>query len=162
MEPRSLSIAVFGLSFQSERSRFLAEDESETVLYNFYNFLSPRIAEKLKNLVHTEQNSSDQDLSVTLTVWRQVSKSATLALLDTLLENTRTKINLSSDLEWVNQCKKALDLKQFTAETSLEYKDTWIALEEAAIAFIEYFGMPETPKRFFYKGYLIWNTTLVR
>ena len=158
MDPSSINISVLGLSFSSERSRLLAEDEGETILYNFYDFLSPRIAKRLK-LIDTKSNTSEEEtLSETLTIWRQVSRSATLALLDALLENTRTKTSLSSDAEWVDQCKGSLDLKKFKSETSLEGKDALAALEEAAVAFIEYFKTPETPKRFFYKGYLIENT----
>jgi|SRR3989344_5179010 len=124
------------------------ESECEDFLYSLYDLASPCIAKRLKHLVGGGSNLPDRE---SLVLWRQVSRSSILALLDCLISYpSSTRLDLNAR-DWLNRCLGMVDFEKFQIETSLQQDDARIALEEATLVVVEHL---QTPRRIFYKGFL--------
>ncbi|MDP3697697.1 MAG: hypothetical protein Q8R55_06855 [Candidatus Taylorbacteria bacterium] len=149
METQRIAVNFHKTSFNDEGERSLAEDECDNFLNSFYDFASPRIAERLGYLVGNRIKLSElEEASILLILWKQTSRSATLALLDSLISNCgQLVLNLNAE-EWSRHCLDGLDFERFKAETSLCQDDARIAIKETAVAAIEYL---QKPKSIFYR-----------
>jgi len=129
-------------------------DLTDDFLHELYAHVVPALTERFQDFMHhadgeiaalvkvarslgidiTDSELAAPDATADRITWQPVARSATLALVNWLIEHTRDEQRVLSAVTWAQEASRELDFDVFRAKTSLAEPDARIALATTAQA----------------------------